>query len=572
MGREPSRQPGVNTDRLPAARPGTLVVGIAFLVAALLPASTWVEFLQHPIRVERLGEVPSTTISGVGLLRMAAAVAGVGWLAWPAVARRLLGDTTAAPGRDRGTTQRGTLAILAVIVAVGMVLRAARLGESLWYDEIAAVISSSLHGPGPALGNYHALANHAFHSALVAISLDLLGSQDAELAIRLPAFLAGVACIPAMFMLGRRVDGDRFGLVAAMLVALMPVAILESAEARGYSMMMLFAILATVSWLDLLEGRSRAVGPYAILVALGCWSHLVFACVPIGHAAHAAGRAARGDRDRRSIVVPVLGLAVGAVTTLAILAPLLPDLLQRRTEFIALDGDEPSPLGIEGLMSLLQMGGSWTWWAALPGLGLLLIGGTESLRWPSIRTVATAGLAGGVVAIVLAIGGGSWIYARFLVFLVVPATMLMATGLRAVGELGRRPSLAVATSVVVLAAWSASLALLPPKQPIREAVELARGLVDPATAAIWSIGLGDDVAMFYTEGRGPRTIHAPGLGRDLDSTMLRSGPDVAVILYPDLATKETRERMEDAGFRVEGRFEGWLDWGHGDVVVMRRTE
>ena len=84
------------------------------------------------------------------------------------------------------------------------------------------MISSSVHGPGVAIGNYHALANHALHSALAAVSLRTLGNEDAELALRLPAFLAGVACIPAMFNLGRAIAGDRLGLIAAAVVAVGP--------------------------------------------------------------------------------------------------------------------------------------------------------------------------------------------------------------------------------------------------------------------------------------------------------------------------------------------------------------
>ena len=101
-------------------------------------------------------------------------------------------------------------------------------------------------------------------------------------------------------------------------------------------------------------------------------------------------------------------------------------------------------------------------------------------------------------------------------------------------------------------------------------VELARSLAG-AQSTIWSIGLGDDVAMFYTEGRGPRLLHAPGLGSGLDENSLAVGPDVALMIYPDLIDSATRSRLDAAGFEVVERFEGWLDWGLGDVVVLRRS-
>ena len=107
---------------------------------------------------------------------------------------------------------------------------------------------------------------------------------------------------------------------------------------------------------------------------------------------------------------------------------------------------------------------------------------------------------------------------------------------------------------------------LPPR-----CVELARRLAG-AESTIWSVGLGDDVAMFYTEGRGPQLIHAPRLGSGLDENSLTVGPDVALVLYPDLIEAATRQRLDAAGFKVVERFDGWLDWGLGDVVVLQRPK
>ena len=97
----------------------------------------------------------------------------------------------------------------------------------------------------------------------------------------------------------------------------------------------------------------------------------------------------------------------------------------------------------------------------------------------------------------------------------------------------------------------------------------ARTLAGPDGRA-WSIGLGDDVAMFYSEGRGPELIHAPQLGRDLRVSELEVGPDVAIMLYPDLVPPEVKTRLRDAGFEEVQRLPGWLDWDRGDVTVWQR--
>ena len=255
---------------------------------------------------------------------------------------------------------------------------------------------------------------------------------------------------------------------------------------------------------------------------------------------------------------------------MTLIAPLIPDILARRSEFIAIDGDEPSIFGIEGWMTLLQLGGTWNWWAALPGLALFGIGITEASRWPRLRLAGHAGLAGGLVAAMLVVGGGSWIYARFLVFLLIPAALLIAAGLEGLAIFTRRRSPSIVAGAGLTVAWMISLAILPSKQPIRDGVELARTLVDPEEA-IWSIGLGDDVAMFYTEGRGPRLVHAPSLGSGLGLSDLAVGPDVALMLYPDRVSPETWAGLQAAGFETVERFEGWLDWGNGDVIVLQRV-
>jgi hypothetical protein len=283
----------------------------------------------------------------------------------------------------------------------------------------------------------------------------------------------------------------------------------------------------------------------------------------------AAMQAARRPEMRGAALGWSAALTLGAVTTLFVLAPLLPGILMQRTEFIALDGDEPSVFGIEGLHAIWQLGGSWTWWAALPGLGLLLIGLTETWRWPRLRLAAHAGLAGGVVCVVATIAGGSWLYARFLLFLATPIALLIAAAIRGAGHFGRRGEPAILAGVALVVAWNVALMVLPPKQPIREGMDHVRELAGPDGKA-WSIGLGDDVAMFYSEGRGPTLVHAPNLGRDLDTSALEVGPDAAIMLYPDLVSPDVMQALRDAGFQELARDEGWLDWGKGGVSVWGR--
>jgi hypothetical protein len=70
--------------------------------------------------------------------------------------------------------------------------------------------------------------------------------------------------------------------------------------------------------------------------------------------------------------------------------------------------------------------------------------------------------------------------------------------------------------VVLLVVWNAGLMVLPPKQPIREAVEHLRASVI-ADGRTWSIGFGEDAATFNSEGRGATLVLVPRLGADPDA-------------------------------------------------------
>ena len=544
------------------------LAGLACLSIVLFASqAAWTAWFTHPLLLERIGEIPTETVQGVRLLFTVAPVAALAWILAPWLLRWF----------DRGSPiprfpsfppppTFATKSMVVLLTVLAIVPRLIRIEESLWYDEIAAMSSFSIHGPGPALGNYYALSNHVLHSALASLVIDANGGAN-ELVLRVPALLAGIACVPAMFGLARTVDGDRFGLIAAAVMALMPVAVLESVDARGYSLMMLFTILTTTQVVRISDGHRSGALWYAAFATLGCWSHFAFAFVPLGHALLAISWLFRRHRRGPGLRLAV-GLGLGGVTTLLVLAPVLPSFFLIRGEFVAVDGDEPSLFGIEARKAVLQLGGSWYLWASLPGLALALLGGTESSRWPRLRIATFASVAGGLVTGVILLAGDGWVYARFLLFLVPGAVLLVAAGIRALAYLPQRSEPAYVAALILAIGWCTALAVRPPRQPIRDAIE---ALAAPAAGrSVWSIGLGDDVADYYGSALDLRLQHAGNLGARLDAAALADGPDHAVVLYPDLVTESTRALLETAGFRTTDRFEGWLDWGHGDVELLTR--
>jgi mannosyltransferase len=471
------------------------------------------------------------------------------------------------PGPGDGRDRLLAAALAAAVAAI--LVRAPFLSDSLWYDEIAAFAGYSLDGPWAAMSRYFSTANHVLASVLESICAEAFGVD--EVSMRLPSLAAGVATVLAVALLGFEAGGTRLGSVAAGFAAVMPTAVLPSTEARGYALVTLFSALGSACLLRALRGARFGWAAYAAAMALGTWSHLVFACLPAGHAAFlgwrawTAGRA--GDRDdRRRALLGLAAVACAAAATTLLYAPVIGQILHLRAEFRALDGDEPTLLGPEGLWMLLSAGGSWTWWASLAALPLAVAGMAAAARDARLRTGLAVTLAGAAVALLFPTVLGSWMYARFLAFTVPGIAVLLAAGAVALGD--RRRWLGWSAALVACTAWVASLATLGPRQQLREAVDAVVRERAPGERA-FAVGLPDDVHRWYADlrkvempGSGP---YGAGMAMHLNDPAMRW----CVLLYPR-ALAERRAELEAAGFEVRARFPGWIDQGDGEVLVLRR--
>jgi hypothetical protein len=133
--------------------------------------------------------------------------------------------------------------ILGGITLIGILLRLIDINQSIAYDEAYTFIHFASRAFKHILADYSAPNNHIFHTILVGIAYRLLGGQPWVL--RLPAFIAGVLMIPAMYLTARRFFSVNQALAAAALIAVTRSFINYSVNARGYTMIFLFALLLT---------------------------------------------------------------------------------------------------------------------------------------------------------------------------------------------------------------------------------------------------------------------------------------------------------------------------------------
>jgi mannosyltransferase len=172
----------------------------------------------------------------------------------------------------------------------------------LWRDEL----SSWSLGTRP-LSSLIATARHtgatqlAYYLVLHVWIMAFGDSVDAMRSLSVLAMAAATACVTAV---GRRLAGDRAGLLAGLVFALVPSVSRFAQEVRFYSLEVLVALLATLLLLRALEPQSRPSArrwlAYAACLALLGYVDLVALSVVTGHAAGVALRWWQ-DRDHRPL-------------------------------------------------------------------------------------------------------------------------------------------------------------------------------------------------------------------------------------------------------------------------------
>lgn len=269
----------------------------------------------------------------------AAALSALAGLALLATAR-----SWALPGRARLPRPAGprrpvwfTALVLAAVLA-GVGLRLPMATKSLWWDEawtLRQVIVGSYDAPDEsgladperfrAGGLERALfyakkpTNHALYSvaawgttSLWRAASDGPPHRFSELAFRVPALLAAVACIGLVALLCRELGFARAGPLAAWLFALHPWAIRYGAEGRAYGLVMTFTLLGALALVRFLRERQwRHLLLYAASQGLLVWTwpYAAFVTVGLGGAALACCLATPGARAERWVDVRRLGVA-----------------------------------------------------------------------------------------------------------------------------------------------------------------------------------------------------------------------------------------------------------------------
>lgn len=160
---------------------------------------------------------------------------------------------------------------LGALIAIGVASRLAHLRQPMRHDEAYTFLQYASAPLSSALSDYTYPNNHLFHTLLVWLTTRLLGGSPG--AIRLPAFVAGILILPAVYLLARRLADREASLTALALASAWPALVLYSTNARGYSII----ALAFVGLLLLGERVIEEASPWTwlwigVVIAVGAYT------------------------------------------------------------------------------------------------------------------------------------------------------------------------------------------------------------------------------------------------------------------------------------------------------------
>ena len=237
-----------------------------------------------------------------------------------------------------------TALALAFILVLAGFFRLPELGrDSVWGDEGVSWMQASA-GFADMLRQTAGDNYPPLHNILLWVTMRLAGAGEA--ALRLPSALAGMATILAVFALGRELGGTRAGLFAALALAVMPLEIVQSRNARMYT---LFSLTATLYLWSAARQAGRGSRINAVLGGLAAlamlYAHTFGILVFAATSAAMAAATARARGSRRAAHALWLGWQAAA---LVLFAPWLL-VLAGRARTLAETGFWPKPRDVAWL-------------------------------------------------------------------------------------------------------------------------------------------------------------------------------------------------------------------------------
>lgn len=353
------------------------------------------------------------------------------------------------------------------LLAMAFVVRFHRLGDGLWIDEIGTWVRF-MDLPLWKIPTVYGSENQHFLFSLLA-RLSLLVFGESNWAFRLPAALFGVASIWAMWWMGRLVTTPREAFAASALLTFSYHHVWFSQNARGYSGLLFWVMLASGFLVRALDSQSpRDWLLWACCAALGVYTQATMAFVLLAHAVIACAWCAR--HGRWSTIVG--WFALGAGLTLLLHAPALPAIRAGLKGTVSVVNEWKSPLWtlaeIARGLSLNFAGVA----IALVGLAVFVTGVVSYLRSRPVIVALLVLPAVAGASIVLTLGHHLW--PRFFYFSFGFAALVAVRGVERLATILSPRLVMPAFAAMILVSAISLRNVYGPKQDFVGALQYAR--------------------------------------------------------------------------------------------------
>jgi len=303
------------------------IAAVLLILAGLLaPSHGLVELLQStPLdRIEP--DLLNRLLLGARLFKGGLVMLGLALVLLARLPAMTAGAGSAARTPDRPGIP-GT-ALLVLVLAAAAILRLVDLGDGLSIYELVTYASYAGAPFGQLVSTYDSQNHHILYSLFAHASFLLFG--ESAWALRLPAVLFGLGSIWALYLFARQVATLREALLSIALLAFSYHHVWFSQNARGYTALLFFTLIA--SWLLVRALRERRLYLwicYAVAVALGAYVHMTMLFVVFGQfIVYLWERIAGAREDRRDMPAEFLaGFCFAGLLTFVLYAPVLPQLV-----------------------------------------------------------------------------------------------------------------------------------------------------------------------------------------------------------------------------------------------------
>src|SRR5271169_3739081 len=185
---------------------------------------------------------------------------------------------------DPESTRHGRVLIIILLTLAGGCFRLFHLGtKSLWLDEGATVALARMAWPHFVHVWWYGEAS--FQGAFFLLMRGWLHLGQSEAWVRLPAAIFGIASIPVIYLVARKLVGLRPALASAAILAFSPTHVYYSQEARSYTMTILLLLVSTWFFVRAVEqNRERYWILWTVFSVLAVYSHYFAALVLVAQA------------------------------------------------------------------------------------------------------------------------------------------------------------------------------------------------------------------------------------------------------------------------------------------------